>query len=122
MNNRRDFLRAFAVGSIGMAAAEKIGFFQELLNWWNAPARTILIPSPRPAIWWNESAEIVVPSGWDTVYVFSRGVAEGKLGKVWFAEAKTAGGVELPTQRSSIALTVENNAKPVQIPIEIAQG
>jgi hypothetical protein len=42
--NRRAFLTAFAAASAGMAVAEKAGFFEEFLKWWQGPEKTIFIP------------------------------------------------------------------------------
>ena len=45
--DRRRFLSMFAAGSAGMAAADKIGFFEELKKWVLSPSKTILIPEPK---------------------------------------------------------------------------
>ncbi len=43
--NRRKFLTMFAMGSVGMTAADKLGYLEELKNWVLSPSKTIFIPS-----------------------------------------------------------------------------
>lgn len=45
MKSRRDFLRAFAVASVGIPVAQKLGFLEEFKKWWFSNKTIISVPA-----------------------------------------------------------------------------
>jgi len=87
-SSRRNFLRAFTAASVGMVAAEKIGFYQEFLKWWTGPAKTIFIPPVAQvanALWAPPDVGV---GGWTNFgYIIQINVIYDESKKMWVAAA-----------------------------------